>query len=493
MKLPDLRFDLPEWQERDFRRIHAAREKLADLSGKAGQGSDAFKNACTRLILASVVKPHEIGKMLVKPVDVRACTFLMATDNTFSTAIQVNDELLTGLLRPKSPMSRLALIQLIRAYFTYFDELTGEAGLASVSRLISQQLSGLALPGGASELAVYAENSGILFSADGPANLVGYARERDSDLDGVIDRLALKPFSGGRFLSLCRYQYYIETLRAIPVGDDHYVLAEVVKPIVANSPFSGGRQLGHEVLSILIDRSEGHGLSQAWQNVILTIAGDPRVPKSSEKYQRWWTLLGEQRISLIRGWLSRFDLKLFLDVLAQSAKDSRNYEMDRMFPPRKRFLEGLLEEGVIQESRLFLTSSAEHTLRRNVEGEELPSFANVKGGQASVIYLKLKGGAHLVEGTHSFSIRVMNKLPEKSGIGNYSMRSFHSRSLGAGLGQQYLAEYGDYKNLLEQRHHPELGWQNAVIRHLAMLGVSVDAHALILPDQYRYYKTMYGS
>ena len=73
------------------------------------------------------------------------------------------------------------------------------------------------------------------------------------------------------------------------------------------------------------------------------------------------------------------------------------------------------------------------------------------------------------------------------------MRSFHSRSLGAGLGQQYLAEYGDYKNLLEQRHHPELGWQNAVIRHLAMLGVSVDAHALILPDQYRYYKTMYGS
>lgn len=493
MKLPDLCFDLPEWQERDFRQIHAAREKLVDLSGKAGQGSGAFKNACTRLIQVSEEEPLEIGKMLVKPMDVRACTFLMATDKTFSTAIQVNDELLTGLLRPKSTMSRLTLVQLIRAYFTYFDELAGEAGLGALSRLIKLQLSSLALPRGPSDLALYAENAELLFCSDGPANLVGYARQHDSDLDGVIDRLALKSFSGGRFLTLCRYQYYIETLRDIPVGGDHYVLSEVVKPMVANSPLSHGRHLGHQVLSILIDRSEGQGLSQAWQNVILTIAGDPRVPKSSEKYQRWWTLLGEKRISLMRGWLSRFDLKLFLDVLAESTKDTQNSEMARMFPPRKRFLEGLLEEGVIQESRLFLTSSAERTLRRNVEGEELPSFANVKGGHASVIYLKVKGGAHLVEGTHSFSIRVMNQLPEKSGIGNYSMRSFHSRSLGPGLGQQYLAEYGDYKSLLEQRHHPDLAWQNAVIRHLAKLGVSVNAHALILPEQYRDYKASYGS
>src|SRR5690554_8060104 len=98
--------------------------------------------------------------------------------------------------------------------------------------------------------------------------------------------------------------------------------------------------LGHAALEILIDRAASGLVSQAWQNTILTIAGDSRVPRTSSDYQRWWPILGEDRQAVVRGWFSRFDLRLFVEVLEQSA--SGETDIERMFRPRKKSMEGLL-------------------------------------------------------------------------------------------------------------------------------------------------------
>ncbi|WP_019603597.1 EH signature domain-containing protein [Teredinibacter turnerae] len=332
----------------------------------------------------------------------------------------------------------------------------------------------------------------MLFSPAGPKKVINFSKDRKLDFDGAITMLGIASIGDSRFLTLCRYQYYLDTLKTIPVGSEHELLAEIVKRDVVNAPFDGEKLLGHAVLQMLIDRSEGGSLGHAWQSAILNIAGDPRVPKSSPNYQQWWAILGEKRIALMRGWLSRFDLSLFLKVLEQSAKDDGNTDMERMFGPRKIFMEGLLDQKVVLESRLFLTVSAESYLIQNYKKNELPSYARVKGGQASVIYLQLENGLHLIEGTHSFSIRVMNKLPTSSKLNDYSKLEFQSRSLGAGLGEAYIREHQRDGGLLETAHYPELTWQNKVIDHLSLFKLKLDVGGLISPSKYREYKSKFG-
>lgn len=493
MRLPELKIDLPEWKESDFLSIKAAETRIARIANGAGKGSDSFKNACRKLLKAVIQDAGaSVSEIIVSSVDVRAFTFLLGSSEEFSHRVALSKALFNRLTLPRSPLSKLSLLQLIWAYFIRYDTVANPETLSYWRGFIEGQLSALSLNSESSDLSKYVKYSSMLFSPSGPKKVVNFSKDRKLDFDGAISLLGLANFGDSRFLTLCRYQYYLDILKTIPVGSEHELLAEIVKKDVVNAPFDEGKLLGNAVLQVLIDRSEGGSLSHAWQSVILNIAGDPRVPKSSPNYQQWWAILGEKRIALMRGWLSRFDLSLFLRVLEQSAKDDGNTDMERMFAPRKLFMEGLLDQTVVLESRLFLTNSAESYLIQNYKKNELPSYARVKGGQASVIYLQLENGLHLIEGTHSFSIRVMNKLPTYSKLNDYSKLEFQSRSLGAGLGEAYIREHQRDGGLLEAAHYPELTWQNKVIDHLSQFKLKLDVGGLISPSKYREYKSKFG-
>ncbi|MYM64492.1 hypothetical protein GSF27_14010 [Pseudomaricurvus sp. HS19] len=494
MKLPFLDIKLSEWKETDFDKIVAAEKVVVAIAKGAGMNSDTFQVACRRL-LAMVMAGAGTDWLeeITTPVDVRACTFLLVSSDDFCQLARVDRNLLGRLLMPRRPMTKLSLMQLIRAFLERFDLLAEGRALGDWCDFLREQLAGLGGDNNTSDLVRYSRFSEIIFSVSGPSKVVNFARENGIDFDAALRKLGLNGFADGRYIKLCRYQYYLETLRTMEVGENHPVLKEVVKSDVVNAPAAEGKLLGHSIIEILIDRSAGKVISQAWQNAILTIAGDPRVPKSSASYQQWWSIIGDKRIALMRGWLSRFDLALFLGVLEQSAKDDRNDAMERMFAPRKTFMEGLVEQEAVYESRLFLTSSAESYLKKNYKKEKLPSYALVKGGQASVIYLQLKNGLHMVEGTHSFSIRVMNKLPEKPGITDYSIDVFNSRDLGVGLAEFYLWQFQRDGGLMETAHNPDLTWQNKVISHLAKFNLKLDVGKLIAPSKYRTYKSKFGA
>lgn len=491
--LPPLEINLPHWEEHQFQHIRKAEQKLTSVKRKAGIGSDEFKNACRRLLEVVLGgQGQTLPDQIKSAIDVRAFTFLLSSSDEFANKVKLSRVLLDHLLSVRSPLSRLTLTQLIRAFLVRFDQVADNTAIEDWSEFIKYQLGQIDSGRGSSELKSQAKYKDIIFSPYGPSRAVKFARREEIDFDGMLVRFALTGFADGRFLTLCRYQYYLETLKSLPVGEEHPVLAEICKPEVANSPYTPDKQLGHVLLEVLIDRSEGTPISQSWQSTVLTIAGDPRVPKSSPNYQQWWALLGEKRISLMRGWLSRFDLTLFLKVLEQSAKDGRNSDMERMFESRKVFMEGLLKLGLVVESRLFLSGDAESYLRRHFDRKELPEYARVSSQQTSMIYLNLSGKVHMLEGSHSFKLKLFDRLPASAQLSDYGIKVVGDSDLRSSIVYQYGYEFGDSDGYRDLTHDVHLNWQHKAISFLNKNGVSVEPGELISQNRYREYKYKFG-
>ncbi len=489
-RLPNLDINLPEWKPADFSRLNKEIEKLQSLAKSAGKGSDSFKEACREFLRLKVSgQDHRIPDCIKKPIDVRAVTYLLLRSKEFSS-FKFDENFLRKLTQPRNPISRLSLLQLVEIFFKRFDELASSANFDQLCKLLKEQLKHSAE--GESDLGKMAEYKEVLFDRSGPTSVVQWAKNQNYDLDVCFRRFGIEGFGRGRFLEICRYTYYLETLKSIPVGSDAPVLAEVCKKEVYLAPGADGKLLGHEVLSVLIDRSEVSGISDEWQSVLLSIAGDPRVPQSHPRYQQWWALLGDTRISKVKGWLSRFDLNLFLRVLESYGEESGNSDLKRMFPSRRRFLEGLLEQKLVSVSRLFLSRHADKYVRNNYDKNEIPDYATVSDPNISMIYLQI-GDLHIVEGTHSFKIWIYPALARSANLLNYGVKHFTRHQISQGLNQRYIREYGKGSPSTAITHAPKnCLWQYKAIRYLQSYGIDLDVESLFSREDYRLYKKLYG-
>ena len=213
---------------------------------------------------------------------------------------------------------------------------------------------------------------------------------------------------------------------------------------------------------------------------MLRIAGDPRVPESSLNYQKWWAVLGSERVRSMKGWLSRVDLKLFLEILDDYGKSSGKRDMQRMFPSRKRFLDGLIEQGLVAHSRLFLSAEAERFLKRNFAAEDLPDYATVSGSQTTTIYLQV-GHLHMIEGSHSFAMRLSSDIPEIPEILNYETRKFSHNKL--------TIMRDEVERII---HTPYRFWQHNAIQYMRNRGIYLDVEKLFSKRDYRDYIATHG-
>lgn len=483
--------DLPEWDESYITLIKGQTKKLKKLANGAGKGSDLFKNACIRLLdLAIAGRIDEVPGALNRSVDVRALAFLMADAKQFDN-YEPDTELLSKVLEVQNPVSRIGLLDFKKVYMKRFD-LLPPSTLDSFSTFLKEQSQHYITKDQSSDLTKIGQNAAMLFDLSGPSKVVEAAKLRGADLQSFFCELGLEGTEKGRYREICQYLYYLETLKTIPVGKADPVLKKVCNPEVYSAPGVDFPLLGHEVLSILIDRAEQGSVSDAWQKVVLTIAGDPRVPQTDAKYQKWWVLLGEGRVAKVKSWLSKFDLELFLKVLDQYGKDSGDEDLKRMFPSRKRFLEGLLEQELVINSRLYLTYDADHFVCRNYEKNEVPNYAIVKNGYTSMIYLQV-GQLHMVEGTHNFKLWIFPKLPEQSNIVDYRFDGFDRNELSRDLNWAYEREYGDLRPAAAIVHTPtKCNWQKKAIDYLMNHGIELDIQSLFSREDYQQYKRLYG-
>lgn len=435
LELPELEFEIPEMNFTHFQKeINIQKKRLECIVKKTGKSSMAFKTSQDRLISCVKNGEKDLERHISSSLDIRALTDLWL-NNKFNETCPVSAPLIEKIFSLRRYPGSIAFIQLLRLFFKRFDKCGDFKALINGIHKGFRQLEGKRLT---KDIRAVAKYRNTLLSEAGPDWLVLQAIERKIDFNALQQEMGITYFSGGRFGEICKNHYYLHQLRKLQPNGSSPILSEIMKSDVYDAPYKDQLQLGHEILSVLIDKAPVSELNREWQDVILGIAGDPRVPKSSANYQKWWQILGIGRIAKVHGWLSKFDLLLFLEVLQDYGKNSGKIDLERMFPARKKFLEGLHKQKLIHGSRLFVSTAADKYLKRHYKPSELPQYAVCKS-DISVIYLNIQGH-HMIEGSHSFSMWIYDDLPGNTSVLDYGRYSFLPRELGVGLSEEYREE-----------------------------------------------------
>lgn len=491
MRLPPVDNRPAEWPSSVIDVWTRLKEEAARMESAAGN-SDAFERMIQRFReMARTGRFDGLVALLKRRMAARALTSLWATDRDYGLRL-LNDRILDTLIAAQQPrLTRLTLVQLLQLYFGLFDELDacGKQSETSLRHVlqghIEEQLTRLPLRRQQSIrkdiISVLGEHPWLL-ELDAPLRLVQLARSEGRDFNDAISAYGLDGFDGGRYGDICRAHYYLETLRSLYPGEHDPVLDELLKPSVAMAPYQGEKRIGHAALEIMIDRVADEP-GDVWQNFIISLAGDPRIANSAPAYREWWQPLGAERIAKVRGWLSREDLRLFLQAVEQYGIESDNDDLQRMFPARKLFLEGLFKLKLIRNTRLLLGHRAEQSVRRILGKEVRTSFAKMDGVMTdkAVIYLDC-GDFHLVEGSHSFKIWVY-LAPPSDLLTSYQRSSFSHSDLTTKVPGDYRRTYPSLP--CDAFVHTPHTWQYRVFSFLADNGIGLDMEQLLSPADYK--------
>jgi hypothetical protein len=329
-----------------------------------------------------------------------------------------------------------------------------------------------------------------ILDINGPQWLAKRAVEQQLDFDYQLDELELKNYASGRFLTKAKNIYYVEQLSHIEVNADDNLLIEVQKTTVFESNYDESYLLGHKILDVLISRAPAGNISDAWLNVMMTIAGDPRVAPNHLRYIKWWSHIDAALIAKMQGWLSKLDLKLFLEALENFSHTSGDPELLRMFPSRKRFLEGMFNAGVITNTRLYLSRAAAKYLQLHYKTTHLPNYSVVADGNKSIIYVQM-GDRHMIEGSHSCFMWLYDDLHPSATVFNYNDARPDYQQLTSGLSDK-MWQYGIVPVDNIQHNPTNFSWQKTALTKLKSMGVTLTAQDVLTAADYALFKRMHG-
>lgn len=450
-------------------------DKMTQDAGK----SDKYQMACSELQeLIQKAQFEALLRLLDKRLYVRALTTMwLELDEIAMNGLR--SEVLNKLVKQER-LSRLTLLNLSHLYFMKYDLLPGGKLVLSLlgavlRKNLAQQRLRTSSTSRVDIIGHLMENEELLLHAEAPRLITDKAIAQSIELQFLFQQLGVGSFISGRFGQICQTRYYIETLKKIPLGDKHHVLEELLKPDVHNVIYADELTMGHAALQVLIDRCS-EPPSENWQEFILAIAGDPRIRSGAHSYRKWWMPLGTERIDKVQSWLSKEDLKLFLRAVEEYGRETNNYDLNRMFPARKAFLEGLFELDLVRRTRLMLGRKAQDNVKRILSGEMKTTFAWL-GNELSdkaIIYLDC-GDFHIIEGSHSFKIWVYFGLPHPEII-SYDRESFSAYEL-----RSKFPIYHDRNNsrLCAGFTHTPDRWQYAVLAFLKRNGIHLDEDVLL--------------
>lgn len=493
MRLPPLDLPVIQWGAALVERWTTLVSKANQMEANTGN-NDAFERMLAVLRnMGSSGRFDGLAELLKRRLAARALTWLWLNGEVMASRL-LNPRLLEVLLEAQQPrLTRITLQQLAQLYFRRFDRLDEREGLRELlEQALQQQLKKMParkIQGAIPDPLMTLKSEGWLLGIEGPSKLASKVREEGRELGETLSSLGLQGFDDGRYGDICRAHFYLETLRHLPLGEWDPVMDELLKPSVSKAPFEGGKRIGHVALEILIDRI-GQEPSDAWQNFILILAGDPRIASTASNYREWWLPLGEARIQRVRGWLSKEDLRLFLQAVEQFGIETQNDDLQRMFPARKLFLEGLFKLKLIRNTRLLLGGTAQLSVKRILGKDVKTSFARMDGTMSdkAVIYLDC-GDFHLVEGSHSFKIWVYLAAPGEA-LRSYERNTFSHFDLTASIPASYRKLYP--KLPYDAFVHTPHTWQNKVFSFLADNGIGLDVEQLLSPNDYKLQLRRFG-
>ena len=407
-KISSLSFSLPEHiLDTNIQSLKNSIAKLETLTKKAGTSNPEYEQA-----LASVKKALQTGKDLASEIDsnykIRALYHLIDEE---SYTINLTKRLFARIDYIRPIPSLLFIETIYQHYLTEYDQL---AERETTAKWLLKALS---------KHKLNKDYHKYLLDADGPKWLAQQAISNDCDFNNQLHRFKIENYAAGSYLTIAKNLYYVEQLKNIPENKPHKVLAEVQNKTTYESKFDNTNLVGHKVLEILIQRAPTSDIDDSWLDVIRTIAGDPRIPKTHTKYQKWWSQMSYELMTKARKWFSGFDLRLFLEALENYSNISGNYELQRMYPSRKRFLKGMFDKGLITDTRLYLSRGAKFHLKEHYDKEHLSNFSQVTDGDKSIIYVQLdNGNSHMIEGSHNCYLYIYKNLSENAIVFNDEQR-----------------------------------------------------------------------
>lgn len=424
---------LADWKADNFKVFNQCANRLAALTENVGKGGPDYKQRLA--YLAEVGHKGDIATLkssITRSIDVLAVCDLLNNDPQFLAQVKIQSDVMDCLLLDSSCLGLQILKSLVRLYFEKFETLVAFPDFESFCNFLSWQLQAFLLRNKRrqrnSAFLNLCRDAKLFFKPDPFADLLPHIKNHFQSMDSFLSNYSLDLYHNGDFVQQCELIYYIQVLENIPVGANHSILGQIIKNkdrMVCDSKL--GPRLGHAALRVLIDRSDASEVSQYWLDTIMEIAGDPRLPKSNISYQTWWALLGDSYAEKVIAWLSQSDLRLFLEVLQDSAQG--NLSMERMYPRRKAFIEYLLDKKLITQTRLIFSGYAVEFVRRKygVRPPKWLQFACISGNSnnnTSFIYINLRNKAYMMEGTHTCSLRILSSISPNAQFTNYACKWF---------------------------------------------------------------------
>jgi len=476
-----LAFNLPNVNSDSLQKvIKKNTQEMQKIGDSAGQNNAKFDRAIKQLKYAAQ-DGLPIESLLVNSVDARAYA-VSISEQSFSGRFKnkyITSSVLNALSGIKEKPSGLLVESLTKQYFKLYDEV-------DCYRYFAQWVLGAR-----EKRKELDANTRFLLAENGPKAVAERCIEEKVDFVTIVKSLGLNKYGAGRYYTVAQLCYYIYQLEQLAVNEPSDLLTELMQPSAYNAPFTESQLLGHKTLEIIIDKvPEGSELNSQWEKLILSIAGDPRVPSDHVNYRKWWSYLGHKRVEKVRSWLSRLDLKIFLEVLEQYAKSRGGADIQRMYPPRKIFLEGLFNAKLVKNTRLYLSPQADAYAKLHYDKDELPNYSLVTGNQASIIAMQIED-RYLVEGSHSCKLWLYQNLSSKAMIKNYRVTTASYSSLTQGMDVSNQREGHKPANaIVHNRGH--WNWQHKAIEQLQDWGVSVSAKDVIDPAELMDYLRYYG-
>lgn len=453
--------------------------RLKTIGSKAGTGSNGFKLRKQEILAAQsditrIIRVMSASKY-IRPLlalwnetPIHTLSFPVSFDGILVTHI---DKL--ALQSSRGRLGRLALFELCNLFFRFYDNLDCieeicECVKANLKRYQpTEKIMGLDK--------IRQDMVGII-SPRGHEFLANTALYRNENLPDVAKQYNI-PLRESRFYEKALITHYLTRLNRLAPNENAEILHEIAQPEVYAVRLDSRLMVGHKIITMLMGKliNAAKEPTELWRNVLLRIGGDPRLPPTSLSYSQWWDRIDRlwperEYPKVMRGWLSKADLDLFLKIMAAFAKSQGDSNLQRMYPERERFLRGLFKKGLIRETRLFLGRQVLKYLENSGADEHAKMCVKIKdGGRSALFYLDL-GRAHLIEGSDNCTMRIMDRIPQKSCLSKFPIEVYN-RELRTGLRDQYFSEFLTDKGYKEVIHRTV--WQNLAVGFLIEMGVQI--------------------
>ncbi|WP_077073261.1 EH signature domain-containing protein [Mailhella massiliensis] len=473
---------IPKYDEEKLRAFYTKKEHILErYAQKLGKGSAGFKKRKQELETAIRYKkplpPVMTSSRYIRPL------LVLWQERDYIRSCPPDHILqkhMTVLIHntKKQCLGTLALYELCQVFIRKYQSLNENK--KTFGLFVQQQLilrSGNML----SRIATLSKHRKELFSSSAHIWLGEEALQRSISLADMADMLGIQ--NDTELYIAAQNIFYIHKLKSLAPNQADMVLSEIRERKVYTAEYDEKKQLGHIALEIMIDKlaEAGQEPCQLWKDTIVHIAGDPRVPETHMDYRLWWSILGHRRVELMRGWLSRFDMHLFLRIIGEFAKTDDT--MSRMFPERKKLLEHIFNKNHVSLTRLFLGTQPERFVNEWFGDKEKPFYTRLNDSKLTVFYYKV-GNTHVIEGSHSFAMRILDKIPVSSAINNYE-KMINIDELRKTLEYKYNKEFGSGGGYVSFRHSGN--WKMIVIKELQKRGIIIHEDQILSKYEYMSY------